>query len=197
MIRLLSISLCFAIIFTLTGCVNNGSSGRTDKQPTGINEEIPEPVPVPEPDPVPEPVSVPEPDPVPEPVSEPINEPAASSDSKDRIDVDLTELSSTMAYSEVYNMMVTPENYVGKKVKMDGTFTFYHDETSDKNYYACIIADATACCSQGIEFVLTDDYVYPDDYPEEGEDICVTGVFDTYKEGDYTYCTLRDAKIIN
>ena len=46
--------------------------------------------------------------------------------------------------------------------------------------------DATACCAQGIEFVLTEDYVYPDDYPEVDEEICVVGVFDTYQEGDYT-----------
>ena len=56
--------------------------------------------------------------------------------------------------------------------------------------------DAAACCSQGIEFVLTDEYSYPDDYPEEGREICVVGVFDTYQEGGYTYCTLRDAKML-
>ena len=38
--------------------------------------------------------------------------------------------------------------------------------------------------------------LYPDDYPNEGGDICVVGVFDTYQEGDYTYCTLRNAKIV-
>lgn len=45
-------------------------------------------------------------------------------------------------------------------------------------------------------FVLTDNYVYPDDYPEVDEEICVVGVFDTYQEGDYTYCTLRKAKLV-
>jgi hypothetical protein len=55
--------------------------------------------------------------------------------------------------------------------------------------------DATACCSQGIEFELTDDYVYPDDYPEDGGDICVVGTFDTYEEDGFTYCVLRDARL--
>ncbi|MCR5788667.1 MAG: hypothetical protein K6G83_02150 [Lachnospiraceae bacterium] len=113
----------------------------------------------------------------------------------DGIDIDLTTLSSTMVYSEVYNMMVSPDDYIGKTVKMDGQFTQYHDESTGKYYFACIISDATACCSQGIEFVLTDDYTYPDDYPQEGGAICVTGTFDTYQEGDYTYCTLRNARI--
>ena len=116
--------------------------------------------------------------------------------SADGIDVDLTVLSKTMVYSEVYNMMASPEKYIGKTVKMKGPFAFYHDETTDKYYFACIIQDATACCAQGIEFVLTDDYVYPDDYPEVDEEICVIGVFDTYQDGNYTYCTLRNAKLI-
>ncbi len=113
------------------------------------------------------------------------------------IDVDLTQLSSTMVYSEVYNMMTVPEDYIGKKVKMTGAFSVYHDEQQDINYYACIIQDATACCSQGMEFVLTDSYTYPDDYPAEGEEVTVVGTFDTYEEGEYTYCTLRNAELAN
>ncbi|MCR5649667.1 MAG: hypothetical protein K6F86_00625 [Lachnospiraceae bacterium] len=111
--------------------------------------------------------------------------------------IDLTEFSSTMVYSEVYNMMYYPENYIGKMVKMSGVYAVYHDESTGKDYHACIISDATACCSQGIEFELTDDYSYPDDYPEEGGQICVEGVFDTYREGENIYCTLRDSKIRN
>ena len=162
--------LCFAVLFVLAGCGDKGSSGRTGKQPAGVNADAPLP--------------------------EPINEPEIAEGRGEGIDVDLTALSSTMVFSEVYNMMVSPESYIGKTVKMDGSFSSYRDEASGKYYFACIIADATACCSQGIEFVLTDDYTYPDDYPEEGGDICVIGVFDTYQEGDYTYCTLRNAKLV-
>ena len=31
------------------------------------------------------------------------------------VDLDLTKLSATMVYSEIYNMMVSPDKYVGKK----------------------------------------------------------------------------------
>lgn len=85
---------------------------------------------------------------------------------------------------------------MGKRVKMGGAFAVYHDEETDNYYYACIIKDATACCSQGIEFDLAGDHKYPDDYPQEGEDVCVVGEFDTYKEGEYTYCTLRNAELV-
>ena len=114
----------------------------------------------------------------------------------DSIDVDLTVLSSTMVYSEVYNMMESPEEYIGKTIKMDGLFAYYHDEATDNYYFACVIQDATACCSQGIEFVLAGDHAYPEDYPEVNEEICVVGVFDTYREGSYTYCTLRNAALV-
>lgn len=112
------------------------------------------------------------------------------------VDVDLTSLSSTMVYSEVYSMMYRPEDYVGKTIKMDGQFAVYHDETTGNYYFACIIEDAAACCSQGIEFVLTEDYSYPEDYPKEGGEITVIGVFDTYMEDDFMYATLREAKIL-
>lgn len=110
------------------------------------------------------------------------------------IDIDLTLLSSTMVYSQVYDMMMDPEKYVGKTVRMSGLYTDYYDEAADKHYFACIIQDATACCAQGIEFELTDDYKYPDDYPEDSDLITVTGVFDTYMEGEAMYVTLRNAR---
>ncbi len=113
-----------------------------------------------------------------------------------KIDVDLTILSSTMVYSEVYDMMMDPEKYIGKTVKMQGSCAFYRDETSGNEYYACVIQDATACCAQGIEFVLSENY-RPEDYPKEEDEICVAGVFDIYEEGGYTYCTLRNAKLMS
>ena len=111
-----------------------------------------------------------------------------------QVDVDLTDLSSTVVYSEVYNMLYgDPESYVGKTVRMEGIFAVYEDEVNQKNYYACIIADATACCSQGLEFELSGKHTYPDDYPELGTDITVTGTFQLYQEGEGLYCHLTDA----
>ena len=77
---------------------------------------------------------------------------AASAANAGPVDVDLTQMSSTMVYSEVYSMMNSPENYMGKRVRMRGSFAFA--EGDNKYYFACLISDATACCAQGIEFVL-------------------------------------------
>lgn len=117
------------------------------------------------------------------------------SQSANELDVDLTTLSSTMVYSEVYNMMYEPDRYVGKRIKMDGQFAVYEDPNTGAVYTACIIIDATACCSQGLEFVLAGEKTYPDDYPELGSEITVTGVFQLYDENGATYCHLVDAEM--
>ena len=116
--------------------------------------------------------------------------------SADGIDVDLTKLSSTMVYSEVYNMMYTPNDYIGKIVKMKGQFAYYEDPETKAQYFACIIEDATACCSQGLEFILTGEHTYPDDYPELNSEITVTGTFETYEENGFKYCRLTDAAFV-
>lgn len=114
-------------------------------------------------------------------------------------DVDLTVMSSTMIYSEVYNMVTAPEDYIGKRVRMNGQFSIYQatgadsGPVSDAIYYACVITDATACCSQGLEFILAGNAVYPDDYPALDEEITVSGIFQTYEEDGWVYCHLVDA----
>jgi hypothetical protein len=61
------------------------------------------------------------------------------------------------------------------------------------------IADATTCCSQGLEFIWNGDHVYPDDYPADGTEIELVGVFGTYEELGYTYpyIAVDDIIIIN
>jgi hypothetical protein len=109
------------------------------------------------------------------------------------IDIDLTRMSSNMVYSEVYNMISTPDDYIGKTVKMNGLFTLLSDEVTGNIYYGCIVQDATACCASGIEFAPKDSYSYPDDYPEDGGEVTVIGTFSTYTEDGELYCTLKDA----
>ena len=129
-------------------------------------------------------------------------EPEQTQTSADGVDVDLTVLSSTMVYSEVYNMLYFyPEDYYGKTVKMTGQFNVYQwvDESgivADMPVaYACIISDATACCAEGVEFVLEGDYTYPDDYPEQGTEITVIGEFQPYEENGMTWYHLVNARL--
>lgn len=112
------------------------------------------------------------------------------------VDVDLSLMSDVMVYSELYEIIAHSDDYLGKTFRMHGTFAVY--EGDGNTYFACLVSDVTACCSQGLEFVLADgSLVYPDDYPGVGAEITVSGVFDTYREGQYSYCRLVDAVIEN
>ena len=128
-------------------------------------------------------------------------EPEQTQPSADGVDVDLTVLSSTMVYSEVYNMLYNdPAHYLGKTVKARGTFSIYQLVTDgvlqpDPVSYACIISDATACCAEGMEFVLKGDLTYPDDYPELGAEITVIGEFQPYEENGVTWYHLVNASL--
>ena len=127
------------------------------------------------------------------------SQPGAQVADSNKYDVDLTQLSSTMVYSEVYNMFVNPDNYMGKSIKMTGLFSVYEDELTGNRYFSCIIEDATACCAQGIEFVLQD-AKYPEDYPAIDSEITVSGIMDMYFEEidgeSYMYLYLKDAQLI-
>lgn len=60
------------------------------------------------------------------------------------------------------------------------------------------LEDALACCAQGMEFVWDDgSHVYPDEYPEENENVVIEGIYETYKdEGDDSlYCRLQNSTI--
>lgn len=115
---------------------------------------------------------------------------------QEEVDVDLTALSSTMVYSEVYNMLSNPEPYIGKKIKMKGQFIPYQNQDKSNFYPAVLIADALACCAQGIEFELQGNPAYPEGYPELQSDITVVGTFDTYVEDGYRFCHLVDSVIV-
>lgn len=112
------------------------------------------------------------------------------------IDYDLTTMGSDMVYATVYQLMMSPDDYIGKTIRMEGSYSATWYEPTAKYYHYCIIQDAMACCAQGMEFVWDDgSHVYPDEYPQENAKIVVTGVFETYREeGDSNlYCRLKDA----
>ena len=109
------------------------------------------------------------------------------------VDVDLTQLSSTLVYAEVYNMATNPQEYVGKTVRIRGNLVYQVvNGQPNPDYMACLISDATACCAQGIEFVLSQPL---EEYPELGSMVTVTGVLTSYESGENTFLRLNDANL--
>ena len=77
---------------------------------------------------------------------------------------------------------------------MEGRFEIYGDPDKEDPYLGCIVNDATACCSVGLRFVLTDDYTSAD-FPLNGSDIIITGVFETYEYQDCTFGEVQNAQM--
>lgn len=112
-----------------------------------------------------------------------------------KIDLDLTKMSATMIYSTMFDMLVMPEDYVEKNIKVSGWFETYTDPQSGELYYAVVVPDATACCQQGLEFVWLGEHSYPEDFPDTGADITVTGVYKLIENDGITYNYLEASKV--
>ncbi len=112
------------------------------------------------------------------------------------VDLDLSGMSGTVVYAQIYNLLSDPDPWLGKIIRMAGYYSFFNDEELGIVYHACIIPDATACCAQGIEFVWAGEHNWPEDYPGDGVDITVTGRLDIYEENGYSYLHLVDAEVL-
>ena len=115
------------------------------------------------------------------------------------VDYDLTSMSKDMVYATIYQVMYEPDKYVGKVFRVQGPYyPVYVDETG-KYYHYCLIQDAAACCTQGMEFVWEDgSHIYPDEYPAENTEITVQGTFEIYTEDEdssFVYFRLNSATL--
>ena len=116
-----------------------------------------------------------------------------SKTSSNKIDIDLNNLNANVVYSQVFLMMTEPDKFIGKRIRMSGQFNVYAAQEGNPSgvteYYAIIIADAQACCQQGIEFVWPG-HTYPNGFPEVKSNASVTGIFEVYEENGKKYCRL-------
>lgn len=110
-------------------------------------------------------------------------------------DFDLTKMSATMIYSTIFDMLIMPEDYVEKVIKVKGWFETYTDPQTAEMYYAVVVPDATACCQQGLEFTWLGDHRYPADFPNPGEDITVTGRYKLTETDGITYVYLEASTV--
>ena len=107
------------------------------------------------------------------------------------IDIDLSELTSIMAYCEVCNIISDLDNNKGKRIKIRGLLEYYEDPETKEKIFGCTVMDATACCSLGLMFVPVDDTNLPEKYSI----VNVTGVLEVYEKDRYELCRLKDAVV--
>ena len=108
-----------------------------------------------------------------------------------RVDVDLSQLNSTVCDAYLRQLQENKEQYRGIVVKAKGEYNYYKNPTTDKEYYNCVFA--STCCPNGLEFVLADPSKYP---KENGGPITVIGQFDYYDEDGVIYYNLVNATLI-
>ncbi len=105
------------------------------------------------------------------------------------VDIDLTRMSSTMVYSTVFNMVNSPATFVGKTMRMRGEYTTYPVSAS-QTIHACLVRDAAGCCSQGLEFVLSNGK-----YPAGANEITVVGTIAVQKIDGKDVCYLKNSAL--
>lgn len=100
---------------------------------------------------------------------------------------DMSRMSATMAYAQLYNIFTEQEKYVGQTLRMRGQYRPMRDENGAAKYHFIMVYDNAACCELGLEFLWTP----AGHYPEEYSLIELTGVFDICNDGGEKFCVLR------
>ena len=108
------------------------------------------------------------------------------------VDIDFTQLSAPMQYAEAGSILESPEQFVGKTMRVRGVFQTYRDPVTSNDYYFVGVRDVSICCVQYMEFKGS----VVRDYPEPEREIEVTGTWGSYQEGNslYYYLLVDDIK---
>ena len=104
------------------------------------------------------------------------------------VDIDMTVMTATMVFSQMNNIMMAPDSYLGQKIKVSGEYYPLYYEGTGNYYHYVLIRDALACCQNGMEFIWDEgSHAFPDEYPKEGQKMEIQGELKCYTEENYTY----------
>lgn len=123
------------------------------------------------------------------PSEEPTRLSVSTASNSAEVDVDLTQISDTVRFAELYNITLDPKSHEGKTIRMSGQFREFPYLEGGQTYYAVVVQDAGACCIQGLEVVLDEESTAS--YPENDSMVTVEGTLETYESGTIVYSRLR------
>jgi thiol-disulfide isomerase/thioredoxin len=115
------------------------------------------------------------------------------------VDIDFTRMSATLVSAQIDNMFADIPSYIGQTMKIQGEYSPFFWSAMGTTVHFMLI-DCPSGCMKQIEFKLHGGRIYPDEYPDIGDMIEITGVFGTYRvEGfdtDIPYLSAEDLIII-
>lgn len=88
------------------------------------------------------------------------------------VDFDISVMNANMVYAQVFDMMMQPEVYKDKIIKIAGDYYRLPDNKGNMTN-AVIIRDALACCQQGMEFK----WDFGEEVPAQETPVTVIGPF--------------------
>ncbi|MBO4629902.1 MAG: hypothetical protein J5687_08140 [Treponema sp.] len=106
-----------------------------------------------------------------------------------KVDYDLSNMNFTMISSFFFQMLIEPETYENKTFKIKGKFQSFENEEDPTAlpYFSVIMNDVTMCCQEGIDFQWQGDHNWPNDYPEQDQEITIIGKYIVTETDGFTY----------
>ena len=125
--------------------------------------------------------------------------PAMAEEMKNReeqpIRVDLTKMSAIMIYGLMYDIVSSPMEYEGQKMRLVGEYSSFKNPETGEMEHTITFYDTSFCCHVDLRFYLKGDAVYPKDYPRDGSQMTVVGFLHVEGEGKKATCWLEDGKL--
>ena len=120
-----------------------------------------------------------------------------------KVDCDFTRMNPTMRMTYIYRLAVHPKEFVGKMLRISGTFLTRVDENDGKRYFGCLMGDpgGCSCCASGgvLEFMPKDSCGWATNFPPIGSSVTVTGRLKMFKadqsEQAFTIPRLVDVEV--
>ncbi|MGJ4849635.1 hypothetical protein ACH6CV_05230 [Bacillota bacterium Meth-B3] len=100
------------------------------------------------------------------------------------IDIDLTKMGKTSAYAYLVNILGAPDDYVGRRIRLKGIADESYLDETDTTYHYIVVTDASSCCAQGVEYVLSSQDA---SHPAPGAWFEISGIFERYEEDGTPY----------
>ncbi len=101
--------------------------------------------------------------------------------------IDLTRLSNTMAYAQLYDMVMAPERHQGITLRVHGSYYGFQSQETGKITHLITVRDNVGCCEMGMEFQITGDLIWPDQFPQNNSMIELTGIISSISYGENKY----------